>query len=192
MKKILFSTLSIGLIILLFLRATAPKRVSLNRQTIASWQEKAPKKNHTSISKAHAIVKKMVQEENIVGLSISVSVNDTIIWSEGFSHSDLNQTKPIIPHETLFRIASISKPFTATLLGRLQEENKLDWDQSLYTYVPDFPQKKYDFTLRQLAMHRAGIRHYKWYESENKKALSIEEGKENLSILALHLVLLLY
>lgn len=118
----------------------------------------------------------MILEEGIVGLSISVSVQDSLVWSEGFGHSDLSGQTPINPSETLFRIASISKPFTATLLARMYEEGIVDLDASIYDYVPSFPKKKYDFTLRQLAMHRAGIRHYRGGEKENKEPLSLEEG----------------
>lgn len=118
----------------------------------------------------------MVSEENIVGLSVSVSIDDQFVWSEGFGHSDLSRETPIIPGETYFRIASISKPITATILGRLWEDGMLDIDESLYTYVPDFPRKAYDFSLRQLATHRAGIRHYKKSEKESKELLSIEQG----------------
>lgn len=130
----------------------------------------------TLITEARAMIQKMIQEENIVGLAISVSHADRLIWSEGFGYSDLNKETHITPDKTHFRIASISKPITATIMGRLYEEQFIDFDESVYRYVPDFPKKKYDFTIRHLASHRSGIRHYKWYEKENKKPLSIEEG----------------
>ncbi len=129
-----------------------------------------------AIQKSRETLKTMILEEGIVGLSISVSIQDSLVWSEGFGHSDLNGQTPINPSETLFRIASISKPFTGTLLARMYEEGIVALDASLYDYVPDFPKKKYDFTLRQLAMHRAGIRHYWGSEKENTEPLSLEQG----------------
>ncbi|MEO1547473.1 MAG: serine hydrolase domain-containing protein [Bacteroidota bacterium] len=129
-----------------------------------------------AIQKSRETLKTMIAEEGIVGLSISVSIQDSLVWSEGFGHSDLNGQTPINPGETLFRIASISKPFTGTLLARMYEEDIVALDASLYDYVPDFPKKKYDFTLRQLAMHRAGIRHYRGSEKENTEPLSLEQG----------------
>ncbi len=130
----------------------------------------------TSVAEARKMIQKMVKDEHIVGLAISVSVDDRIVWSEGFGHSDLAKKTPIDPRKTYFRIASISKPITATIMGRLWEDNVIDVDKSLYAYVPSFPKKKYDFTLRHLAAHRSGIRHYKWLEKENRKPLSLEEG----------------
>lgn len=176
MKKIIFLSAVSILTILLFLQATSLRKQTFSRQSITSVEEITPKKELVSIKEAKKIIEAMVLQENVVGLSISVSLDDTLIWSEGFGHSDLAQQTPIVPSKTHFRIASISKPFTATLLGRLYEEGKVDLDESIYTYVPNFPKKKYDFTLRHLAMHRSGIRHYRKFERENKQPLSIEEG----------------
>lgn len=131
---------------------------------------------NTTISKAREIIAQMVEEENIVGLSISVSQKDSLLWSEGFGFCDMNKETAITPNDTYFRIASLSKPITATLMGRLYEENIIDPDESLYTYVPNFPKKEYDFTVKHLATHQSGIRHYKGLEKENKKPLSLEEG----------------
>ncbi len=129
-----------------------------------------------TIDSAKSIVQELISEENIVGLSISVSLKDSLIWSEGFGYADLEAQTLIDPAETQFRIASLSKPITATILGRMSEIGELEFDQSVYTFVPNFPKKKHDITLRNLAMHRSGIRHYRFYESENKKEMSLEDG----------------
>lgn len=129
----------------------------------------------SSIQVSKESIRLLMEEENIIGLSVTVSLQDSIIWSEGFGYSDLGKKKAIEPN-TLFRIASISKPITATILARLNEESILNYEESIYSYVPTFPQKKYDFNLLQLATHRAGIRHYKSFEKDNRKVLSLEEG----------------
>ena len=126
--------------------------------------------------KARQVLQQFFDEEKPVGMAITVSLKDSIIWSEGFGYSDLEGRTAIDPEKTLFRIASLSKPLTSAVLARMKEEAILDYDQSVYEYLPEFPRKKYDFTLRDLAMHRSGIRHYRWYEGENRKDLSIEEG----------------
>lgn len=65
-----------------------------------------------------------------------------------------------------FRIGSVSKPLTAFAVGRLVEEGKLDLDAPVQQYVPDFPKKRWTFTIRQVAGHLAGIRHYKDFSTE--------------------------
>jgi CubicO group peptidase (beta-lactamase class C family) len=52
----------------------------------------------------------------------------------------------------------------------------LDLDESIYSYVPDFPRKEYDFTVRQVGGHIAGIRHYNGSEFILNKKMSIVEG----------------
>lgn len=68
------------------------------------------------------------------------------------------------------------------LLAKLYDDKKIDWNKSIYEYVPFFPRKKIDgeevdLTLRQLASHTAGIRHYK-KKGEKKTEESRESGKE--------------
>lgn len=130
----------------------------------------------SKIKEAKSLITSLIEEEKIVGLSITVSYKDSIIWSEGFGYSDLERKKAIEPDKTLFRIASISKPITATILGRMNEEGVLDIEESAYSYVPDFSEKRFDFNLKQLATHTSGIRHYKSSERESRKPLSMEEG----------------
>jgi CubicO group peptidase (beta-lactamase class C family) len=86
-------------------------------------------------------------------------VDGRIVWAEGFGFADLEQRVAMWPH-TKMRIGSVSKPITATALGLLYEQNKLDLDAPVQKYVPSFPNKKYTITTRQVAGHLSGIRHY--------------------------------
>lgn len=70
------------------------------------------------------------------------------------------------------RIASISKPITVALLGKLKELGVVDLDKPVQDYVPYFPNKKINgqgviLTARQLACHKGGIRHYKQMEDSD-------------------------
>lgn len=55
-------------------------------------------------------------------------------------------------------------------------DSLINLDASLYQYVPYFPKKKYDFTIRQLGGHLAGIRNYAGNEFLNNKPMTIREG----------------
>jgi CubicO group peptidase (beta-lactamase class C family) len=102
------------------------------------------------------------------GAAICVRKDGQLIWSEGFGFADLEQHVPVTS-ETKFRIGSVSKPLTAAALGLLSEAGKLDWDAPVQRYVPTFPVKQYAITVRQVAGHLAGIRHYRPGEFENQK-----------------------
>ena len=95
----------------------------------------------------------------IPGLSLTVAVDGKILYSEGFGYADLEGRVPAWP-STKFRIGSISKPLTATALVQLVEAGKLDLDAPVQKYVPSFPDKGAPITVRMLAGHLGGIRHY--------------------------------
>ena len=128
------------------------------------------------ILEAQKIAQDFLDKEQIPGMSISVSKSNQLIWSEGFGFSNLEKQNKVSPSTTQFRIASISKSITAMGLAKLVDDKKLGFDESIYTYIPDYPKKKYDFTVRQVAGHIAGIRHYNGNEFISNKKMSIVEG----------------
>ncbi len=93
------------------------------------------------------------------GLSIAASRDGKVVWAEGLGYANLEHGVPVTP-DTSFRIASISKSFTATLMARLRERGLLDLDVPVQRYAPGFPDKGVPITLRQLAAHRSGLAHY--------------------------------
>lgn len=125
---------------------------------------------------AEKIILYLLQEKLIPGLSITITQKNQIIWQEGYGYADIDKKKKIDPKKTLFRIASVSKPLSAVALARLQDKQLFDWNLSLYEYVPDYPKKPFDFTIKQLGGHLAGIRSYRGNEVLSNKPMSIEEG----------------
>ncbi len=96
----------------------------------------------------------------IPGISLAIAVDGKIVCSEGFGYADLEQRVPVWP-TTKFRIASISKPLTAVGLMELVQAGKVDLDAPVQKYVPSFPNKGATITVRMIAGHLGGIRHYK-------------------------------
>ncbi len=113
------------------------------------------------------------------GMAVSVSKDGNIIWSKGFGVGHLEQQVPVYPDKTKFRIGSISKALTSAAVGILVDEGKLDLDAPVQQYVSSFPEKRYPITVRQLAGHLAGIRHY-WGEEflSVKRYHTVKEGLE--------------
>jgi CubicO group peptidase (beta-lactamase class C family) len=107
---------------------------------------------------ARAVAKEWLAR-GIPGVTVAVAVDGQIVYSEGFGYADLEQRVPVWP-TTKFRIASDSKPLTATALLLLVEQGKIDLDAPVQKYVPSFPDKGAVITSRLLAGHLAGIRHY--------------------------------
>ncbi len=112
------------------------------------------------------------------GAAICVVRDGRIVWSQGIGMADLEQDVPVTT-TTRFRVGSVSKSLTSVALGRLDEMGRLDWDAPIQRYVPGFPAKRYPITVRQVAGHLAGIRHYREGEFENRKHYaSVTEGLE--------------
>lgn len=114
-----------------------------------------------SMAQARQIFEDFAERNQIPGTAVAVWKDGEIIWSAGLGYADLEQRVPVDAARTKFRIGSVSKPLTAAALGVLYESGKIDLDAPIQKYVPDFPPKKYPISLRQLAGHTAGIRHYR-------------------------------
>jgi CubicO group peptidase (beta-lactamase class C family) len=130
---------------------------------LASVQPLAAQQHTEAIAQARALAGQWMAERGYVGLSIAVGIQGEIVWSEGFGHADLEQQVPVT-RDTKFRIGSVSKSLTAAALGLLYEQGKLDLDAPVQRYVPGFPEKGKPVTVRQVAGHLAGIRHYRGEE----------------------------
>ncbi|WP_086475501.1 MULTISPECIES: serine hydrolase domain-containing protein [Arenibacter] len=113
---------------------------------------------------ADRLLQQLVHDNTIPGLAISVRKNNQPYFQKGYGYANLEGQVLVDPQRTIFRIASISKPIAATALAVMVREGLLDLDASIYKYLPYFPRKEYDFTLRHLASHTAGIRGYRGRE----------------------------
>lgn len=131
----------------------------------------------SKIQEAEAIVQEYFDEANLPGMAVSIYLGDEMVWSDGFGYANVENQIPIDPSKTKFRIGSVSKTLTAAALGDLLEKRMLDLDTIVQTYVPAFPEKEYPITVRQVAGHTAGIRHYRGIEFMSSKLYAtVDEG----------------
>lgn len=126
--------------------------------------------------KVDALVNRLISENKVPGLSIVVKKNGKTLYQKGVGYADLEKKVPIDAVNSIFRIASVSKPVAATALAQMVYDGLIDLDASFYKYVPYYPKKKWDFTIRQLASHTAGIRGYQGIEYGLNKPYSIKES----------------
>ncbi len=102
----------------------------------------------------------MMKERDLPSASIAVSKNGTIIWSEAFGYADMEKRIIACP-STQYRIQSVSKPLSALAMAKLYDDGKLDIDEDIRKYVPQFPDKGNKITACLLATNRSGIRNYR-------------------------------
>nr|NQU90050.1 serine hydrolase [Bacteroidota bacterium] len=89
--------------------------------------------------------------------AILVAVKDQIIFEKAFGYSNFEWEIPNSIH-TKFRIASITKSFTAILVMQQVEEGKLKLDGKVSDYLPDYPKTTGDkISIHHLLTHSSGI-----------------------------------
>ena len=117
-----------------------------------------------AIAAFSAYAEARMTRDHIPGLSIGF-LKDGFTWARGFGFSDLENRVPTRP-ESAYRLASVSKTFTAVAVMQLMEQGKIDLEAEVQDYVPSFPRKEWPVTVRLLLGHLGGISHYQNYDTE--------------------------
>jgi D-alanyl-D-alanine carboxypeptidase len=94
-------------------------------------------------------------------VSIGIIHDQDLIWAKGYGYADLRKKTPASP-ATAYRIASISKTFTAHALLQLRDAGKLQLDDPITKWIPELKLAKVDpqsppITIRHLLTHTGGI-----------------------------------
>ena len=111
-------------------------------------------------------ITEQVEKDGVPGLSCAIGVGKEVPFVRGFGLADL-ENEVRATGETVYRLASISKPITAVCALRLAEHGKLDLDRPVHEIVKEWPQKQWPVTTRQLLGHLGGVRHYRPGETES-------------------------
>ncbi len=126
------------------------------------------------------LIQKEMKRNNVTGLSIALVDDQRVVWAQGFGYADTANKVPATP-ETLYRVGSISKLFTATAVMQLAEEGKIDIDQPLQTYLPEFSVKTRfpdagPITPRSIMTHHSGLpsNHEKGMWSKNPEPFTTD------------------
>ena len=109
-----------------------------------------------AVARGEQIVSATLTEKNLPGLSVAVAVGGDIVWAEGFGWADIEKRAPVSP-EMRFRIGTASTALTSAAVGVLLQDGRLNLDENIQTYVPEFPQNQSPVTLRQLMANVGGV-----------------------------------
>ena len=106
-----------------------------------------------------AYIEKARTDWNVAGLAVAIVRGDSVIYAKGFGVKEMGKPDPVDAN-TRFAIGSNSKSFTVVSLGMLQDEGKLDLDDKVMQYLPEFavsdPYITRELTIRDLITHRSG------------------------------------
>jgi len=109
---------------------------------------------------------------NVPGIAVAIVKDDKVVFAKGYGVREMGKTERV-DENTLFAIASNSKAFTTASLAILVDEKKLNWDDKVVKYLPEFqvynPYVTSELTIRDLVSHRSGLDTFSgdllWYET---------------------------
>lgn len=102
-----------------------------------------------------------MQQEKLPGMAIGIVYGDEIVYLKGFGVKKEGSEDKVDP-DTVFQLASVSKPLTGTVVAGVVSQGKLSWDDKLKLYVPNFKVNSDwvtdQFMIRDALSHRSGFR----------------------------------
>src|SRR5215471_14271443 len=114
------------------------------------------------------LIKKTMHDDPTPGFALGVVHDGRLVFAKGFGTATLvRPDRPVTP-ETVFHMASVTKPFVATCVMQLWEQGKVDLDVPVIKYVPYFrlsdPRYR-EISVRQMLTHTSGmpdVEDYAW------------------------------
>jgi CubicO group peptidase (beta-lactamase class C family) len=113
-----------------------------------------------------------LERNDVAGAVIAVVKDGQLLLAKGYGYSDVAKRMPVSPDSTVFRVASISKLFTATAVMQLVEQGKLDLDTDIAEYLDFTFRRRFPgpITLRHILTHTTGF-------EESFKQVPADSGK---------------
>lgn len=142
-------------IVIAFVSVAFPLR--LHAQTEDSFKEQL-----------QPMIERMIKQQDVPGFAIAVVREQKIVYSAGFGLRNIDNKNDKITPQSLFHMASITKPFVATSVMQLVEQGKVELDSPVVKYLPYFRLKDERYktiTVRQMLGHISGmpdVQDYEW------------------------------
>jgi CubicO group peptidase (beta-lactamase class C family) len=107
------------------------------------------------------IYKDWAEKNHFPGYAFGIVLDGKLVYTGAGGYTDIDKKIPATPH-SMFRIASMSKSFTAMSILKLRDEGKLRLDDPVYKYIPEMKGQQLtadapDITIRNLLTHSAGF-----------------------------------
>jgi D-alanyl-D-alanine carboxypeptidase len=139
----------------------------------------SPASTSAEADKVDDYVKSEMAKRHIPGASVVVIRNGRVILASNYGQANIELSVPVTP-DSVFKLASLTKPFTATAIMILVEERKISLDDRIAEYLPGLPSQWANVTIRQALSHTSGVTDYlqapRWsWQSSWRQDLTPEE-----------------
>lgn len=134
------------------------------KPVLASGEVAAP----AEFAEVRRFIQEGIDNRQAPSMAVAVVKDDLIIWAEGFGYADLERKTPATP-DSIYLLASVSKPITATGLMILKDRGLVELDAPANRYLRGAKLRAYvgdaeEMTLRRIANHTAGLPlHYSFF-----------------------------
>lgn len=102
----------------------------------------------------------LLQRTGVPGMAITVVHDDEVVYLKGFGVRKVGTNEPVDP-DTVFELASVSKPLGATVIAELVRRGVVKWSDPLSKYLPGFtlsdPYVGRTVTIADMYAHRSGL-----------------------------------
>src|SRR5690606_26853890 len=112
------------------------------------------------VARFEAMAQAVVANQRVPGLAMAIVHKGPVLSARGYRITDVNAAEPADAH-TVFRLASLSKPFAGTVTGLLVAEGSLRWDSNVADFMPSLrlsnPGAADRLTVADVLSHRVGL-----------------------------------
>ena len=113
-----------------------------------------------ALPRLEALVRQLIERKRVPGLSIAIVHRDEVVFLKGFGERQVGKPDPV-DADTVFQLASVSKPLSSTVVSALVGEGKVSWQSRLRDIDPGFALQdelaSANVTVGDLFAHRSGL-----------------------------------
>jgi CubicO group peptidase (beta-lactamase class C family) len=119
-----------------------------------------PQRLQSAIQHLDDLAGKTLESTGVPGIAVAILHRDEVLLNKGYGVREAGKPQPI-DADTVFQVASVSKPITATVLAALVGQGRIKWDDRVIDHDPGFrmydPYVTRELRLRDLLCHRSGL-----------------------------------
>jgi D-alanyl-D-alanine carboxypeptidase len=122
-------------------------------------------------------IKREMVERNVPGLAFAVMENGRVLRKGAYGLANVETGTPV-GMDSVFELASVTKPITAVSVMMLVEQKKLALDDSVDKYLAEAPAAWHEITVRELLSHTSGLREYGLVKCDGSELLDISTKQQ--------------
>lgn len=146
-----------------------------------------PEVDTTAIEHIDTTIKSFMEKYALPGAAIAIAKDGKLVYARGYGYADQNH-KISITAETLFRVASVSKPITSVAIMKLYEEGKLSLSDTVFgesgilSEYGTLPLNQYEktITIQHLLEHTAGGKTWNNNDTDGSSAPMFSESDKSI------------